>query len=177
MNARWYDPTSGTYTGINGSPFSNSGVSSSRRERPTGVGIATGSFSWRLPVQLPPLPQLQLLRPLLFLRPPLLRPPLFLPPPATATPVASKFNTKINFEPQGVTIPQSYLADTGAVYADRGNGYTYGWNADNSANTRYRQSPSSPDLRYDTLIHMQRGNNLDAKWEIAVPNGTYSVHL
>ena len=45
------------------------------------------------------------------------------------------------------------------------------------ANTRERMDPSSPDLRFDTLIHMQKPSYPDAVWELAVANGTYTVHL
>jgi glucose/arabinose dehydrogenase len=87
------------------------------------------------------------------------------------------FNAKINFQPAAAAIPAGYLADSGAVYADRGNGATYGWNADASAITRDRNASSSPDQRYDTLIHLQKPENPNGVWEIAVPNGTYTVRL
>ena len=61
--------------------------------------------------------------------------------------------------------------------ATRGNGQTYGWNADNTAQARDRNSARSPDQAYDTLTHMQRPANPNAVWEIALPNGTYSVRL
>ena len=61
------------------------------------------------------------------------------------------------------------------VYGDRGNGQTYGWNADNTAQMRDRDSAVSPDQRYDTLAYLQKPSNPDAVWEIAVPNGTYLV--
>src|SRR6266508_4175771 len=64
------------------------------------------------------------------------------------------FTALVNFQPSGATTPSGYVADTGAVYGSR-NGFTYGWNADNSANTRDRNSAASPDQRYDTVIHMQ----------------------
>jgi hypothetical protein len=91
------------------------------------------------------------------------------PPPA--------FAVKINFQPASSPVPAGYLADGGAVYGNRGNGYTYGWNADNSANTRDRNAANSLDQRYDTLNHMQKPNNPNASWELAVPNGTYAVRL
>jgi N-acetylneuraminic acid mutarotase len=85
------------------------------------------------------------------------------------------FTAEINFQPSGATTPAGYLADTGSVYADRGNGFTYGWNADNSANTRDKNSSLSPDQRYDTFDHMQKNGAFS--WEIAVPNGDYTVHI
>jgi uncharacterized lipoprotein YddW (UPF0748 family) len=84
---------------------------------------------------------------------------------------------KINFQPAGATIPDEYLPDTGAVYGSRGNGFTYGWNADNSATTRERNSPLAYDQRYDTLIHLQRQENPNAVWEIALLPGIYEVYV
>ena len=59
----------------------------------------------------------------------------------------------------------------------RSNGQVFGWNIDNSGNMRDRDSSSSPDELHDSLGQMQRSSNPNATWEIAVPNGTYSVHL
>ncbi len=81
----------------------------------------------------------------------------------------------INFQPASSAIPSGYLADTGLAYGNRGNGRTYGWNATITAQTRARGSSRSPDQRYDTFTFMQRSPYPDAVWEIAVPNGTYSV--
>ena len=72
-------------------------------------------------------------------------------------------------------VPAGYLKDGGRSYGSRGNGQTYGWNADNTE-TRDRNAANSPDQRYDTLAYMQRPANPNAVWEIAVPNGTYVVH-
>ena len=63
------------------------------------------------------------------------------------------------------------------MFGDRGNGLTYGWNADNSAQTRDRNASNSPDQRYDTLIHMQKPAVPNATWELAVPSGTYTVRI
>jgi hypothetical protein len=40
---------------------------------------------------------------------------------------------------------------------------------------RRRNNPRSPDARFDTLALTQAGGN--RKWEIALPNGMYSVQL
>src|SRR4051794_19164070 len=85
------------------------------------------------------------------------------------------FDLHVNFQPTGVALPPGYLADTGATFADRGNGFSYGWNADASSAARDRNSPKSPDQRYDTLIHTQMFGT--RTWEAAVPNGEYSVHI
>ena len=87
-----------------------------------------------------------------------------------------KFSATINFQPAGTNTPIGYLADTGAAFGNRGNGLRYGWNIDNSAHARERNSPRSPLLRYDTLNHMQKPGGA-GRWELAVPNGRYTVHV
>src|SRR5581483_12444356 len=83
----------------------------------------------------------------------------------------------INFESPATTgTYPGYVADIGSVYGARGGGLTFGWSAANQSNARQRNSRLSADLRYDTLNQMQ-ANGAALKWEIAVPNGTYSVHL
>ena len=90
-------------------------------------------------------------------------------PPATSI--------RINFQPASAPVPAGYLVDGGLAFAARGNGQTYGWNADNTAQTRDRNAANSADQRYDTLTHLQKPASPDAVWEIAVPNGTYVVRL
>ena len=82
---------------------------------------------------------------------------------------------RVNFQPAAAEVPPGYVPDSGATYANRGNGFSYGWNADNSATTRERNSPLAPDQRYDTLIHLQKSENPDAVWEIGLPPGVYDV--
>jgi hypothetical protein len=82
------------------------------------------------------------------------------------------FSAHVNFQPAGSGTPSGYVWDIGRPYGAR-NGLTYGWNYTNS-NARERNAIA--DQRYDTLAQMQyRGVNY--KWEIAVPSGTYKVHL
>lgn len=89
--------------------------------------------------------------------------------------VLLSFSLNVNFAPAGVTAPAGYVGDSGQVFGDRGNGYSYGWDADNTANTRQRSAQPSPDVRYDTLAMMQKDGALT--WEAAVPNGEYRIHL
>ncbi|HEY7497818.1 MAG TPA: PQQ-dependent sugar dehydrogenase [Vicinamibacterales bacterium] len=84
---------------------------------------------------------------------------------------------RVNFQPASSPVPAGYLADGGLVFAARGNGQSYGWNADNTAQTRDRNASNSADQRYDTLTHLQKPANPDAVWEIALPNGSYSVRI
>ncbi len=86
------------------------------------------------------------------------------------------FSAKVNFQPTASAVPAGYVRDDGAVFANRGNGFSYGWNAAN-AETRDRNASNSPDQRYDTLIHLQKPSIPNGVWEIAVPNGTYSVRV
>src|SRR5690625_2485868 len=77
---------------------------------------------------------------------------------------------KISFQTKGSDTPEGFLADDGEAYADRGNGYTYGWNHSNVGNARdYSLIESDPRLA--TLNQFGQGT----WWEIEVPNGTYEV--
>jgi hypothetical protein len=90
--------------------------------------------------------------------------------------VAPAFQAFINFQPASSPVPPGYAVDSGLVYGNRGNGFTYGWNTSNTSFTRDRDSSRSPDQRYDTLNHMQKSGGARL-WEIAVPNGTYDVFV
>ncbi|MFO8008405.1 MAG: sugar-binding protein, partial [Candidatus Brocadiia bacterium] len=93
---------------------------------------------------------------------------------ASATPEAGPaFAVKVNFQPSGSTVPDGYVADVSQTYGDRGNGYTYGWEA-SFDETRDRDAHS--DQRYDTLNHLQL-DGTSHYWEIAVPDGTHDVWL
>jgi hypothetical protein len=84
----------------------------------------------------------------------------------------------INFQPETMVPPAGYLADSGAAYGNRGNGWSYGWT----------------DTRWDTRPHMEAkgGNSIDplygtmvtntenkhANWRLGgVPDGTYRIRL
>ena len=95
---------------------------------------------------------------------------------ATASASATT-SIRVNFQPSTAPVPAGYLADGGLVYGARGNGQTYGWKVDNTAQAKDRNAANSPDQRYDTLTHLQRPAVPDAVWEIAVPNGTYVVRV
>jgi glucose/arabinose dehydrogenase len=84
---------------------------------------------------------------------------------------------RINFQPAPAAVAGGYLPDGGRPYGVRGNGQTYGWNADITAQMRDRNAGNSPDQRYDTLAYMQRAPTTNAVWEIAVPNGSYGVRV
>src|SRR5687768_10205533 len=84
------------------------------------------------------------------------------------------FTALIDFQPAGVHTQSGYKADTGAAFADRGNGLTYGWNATNN-NGIDRNSKKSGNQAFDTFIHMQKNGSFT--WELAVPNGSYDVRI
>src|SRR3954469_623790 len=92
------------------------------------------------------------------------------PPPVVFT------GAKINFQPASAPVPAGYQVDAGAIYGDRGNGLTYGWNLNNAPYVFDRNAANSPDQRYDTLCLMQQAGNGNL-WEIAVPNGRYDVYI
>jgi len=100
--------------------------------------------------------------------------------PATinVTELPGLVRAKINFQTAADAVPAGYLADSGLPYAARGNGLTYGWSRDNTADARDRDA--NADQRYDTLVHMQKdhgGGDVTSAWSIALPNSTYSVHV
>jgi len=89
--------------------------------------------------------------------------------------IAGASEVKINFQSAGAPIPDGYLPDYGDIFADRGNGWSYGWDKNLSSDARDRNSGNAPDQRYDTINHLQKGE--PAVWEIALPNGTYNLFM
>jgi len=81
------------------------------------------------------------------------------------------FTAHVDFKPIGAISGDGYYGDTGAAYANRGNTLTYGWNVNTLGQGAERHANSSQ--KYDTLRVIKSGQS----WQIAVPNGTYSVHL
>jgi uncharacterized Zn-binding protein involved in type VI secretion len=80
---------------------------------------------------------------------------------------------KVNFQLETAAVPAGYLRDSGDVFGDRGNGYSYGWSASATADDRERNAHA--DKRYDTLVHFSK--NADKTWEIALPAGKYNLFL
>lgn len=103
--------------------------------------------------------------------------PTDLPSP-TATPTQPPMegsSIKINFLPSGAQAAPGYLSDTGQKFGDRGNGYQYGWNKNNTDNARDRNSNLSANQAYDTYNFLGKGDKFS--WNIALPNGTYQVRI
>ena len=91
----------------------------------------------------------------------------------------SAFAVAINFQPSVAPVPAGYVADSGAVFGDRGNGLVYGWNGPRPAQVvapHLRAALQGADERYDTFAIMHaRGRG--SRWQIQVPNGTYEVDM
>ena len=93
----------------------------------------------------------------------------------TQVTVTEPIAVRINFQPATSPTVAGYLVDSGLVYASRGNGFTYGWNA-NVTDTSRDRNVLTDQLR-DTLLHTQKALVPNASWEIAVPNGRYQALL
>jgi N-acetylneuraminic acid mutarotase len=89
----------------------------------------------------------------------------------------SAFAANISFQPANTSAPTGYVADNGAVYADRGNGMTYGWNSPKPAQvmTRHGKNTSS-DQRLDSFAIL-RSSGKGSRWQISVADGTYNISL
>src|SRR5207247_406534 len=100
--------------------------------------------------------------------------------PISATPVsAGPTNIRVNFQPQGASVPTGYVKDFGESFgartgAEQGSGLTYGWVIPGTTIPRTlvgnaRDRDLDPDQRLDTFIHMQYtgGNGVAAPgaWE------------
>lgn len=83
-------------------------------------------------------------------------------------------SARVNFQPAEAPTPSGYEADTGATFGPRSSGLAFGWNVRNSSSARDRNADRSPDQRYDTF---QTFRGRASRWEIAVPDGTYSVRV
>jgi len=96
---------------------------------------------------------------------------------AVATVITPSWGININFAATNApAAPAGYLQDGGYTFADRGNGYSYGWDIDITGYGRWRQNAISPDIRYDTFNHLQK-QTPSAVWEITIPNGLYTVRM
>ena len=82
------------------------------------------------------------------------------------------FETHINFQPQGPSVASGYEVDFGQPLGPQADGLTYGWARDLAGRARSRLSRSAADPRYATSLLMGK-----ATWNLAVPNGVYTVHL
>ena len=86
----------------------------------------------------------------------------------------SAFEAHVNFQPTKAATPSGYIRDSGNIYGKR-QGFRYGWNVKGAKGVD-RDSPNSPDQRYDTFVPLVV-NKQKLRWEIEVPSGTYLVHI
>ncbi|MBJ7357901.1 malectin domain-containing carbohydrate-binding protein [Nocardioides sp.] len=107
-------------------------------------------------------------------------------------------DVKVNFADAATVPPSGYLTDFGQAFGTRtgtnqGTGLSYGWvrmgtsepvsleGNGRNRNTQATDPTSQPDLRLATFIHAQlpasvtTGVHVDGSWEMAVPNGIYTV--
>lgn len=103
----------------------------------------------------------------------------------TTTSAQTPLNVRINFQPPATPTVAGYLVDDGSGFANRGNGFSYGWVLETNFATPLAR-PAEPrdrgingDQRLDTLIHMQRTTGGApppfGAWKIQVANGEYIV--
>jgi uncharacterized repeat protein (TIGR01451 family) len=92
-------------------------------------------------------------------------------PPKGPNPFAK--GVAINFEPADGPVFKGYLQDTGLVFGSRGNGFTYGWSTNNTANA-ITVAPVK-DARYDTFNVLGAGGS--PNWQISLPDGRYRLKL
>ncbi|HEX8912133.1 MAG TPA: sulfatase, partial [Humisphaera sp.] len=85
-------------------------------------------------------------------------------------PATSFATARVNFQPASAPTVGGYLVDAGATFAAR-NGRTYGWNVSHAATVYDRGR--NPDQLLDTCVAVHAG----ARWELAVPSGTYLVKV
>ncbi len=84
-------------------------------------------------------------------------------------------SVKVSFEMAATATEEGYLKDSGLPFGDRGNGWSYGWSRDISADARERNGGNSPNKAWDTLLHLQKG--AAAVWEIEIDNGVYNIYI
>ncbi len=81
---------------------------------------------------------------------------------------------KINFSRIGSLNPSGYIADNGLKFPHQENNLTFGWNIDNTANSRDRNM--FDNKLYDTFNHLQKSGT-NYIWEIILNNGLYYLEL
>jgi len=85
----------------------------------------------------------------------------------------------INFQPSTMAVPEGYLKDSGDLFGDRSNGYSYGWSCDFTGDVRDRNNVGvSVGTRDSSFVIPDRLDVCnDPKWTISLPNGGYDVKV
>ena len=103
----------------------------------------------------------------------------------------SLFRAKVQFLPKGSMPADGYLPENGTKFALKEGGLSYGWNQDMTAHVRDRLSTNNtapqkklaasrraPTRVHETFSYVDHDKiKTKAVWEIAVPNGRYSVRV
>lgn len=94
---------------------------------------------------------------------------------------------RVNFQSELAPVPPGYLRDFGESFgprtgADQGSNLRFGWSEQGSGvpldmTARGRDRDAVNDQRLDTFMHMELQGGAMATWEIALPNGDYSVRV
>src|SRR5205085_3082767 len=84
---------------------------------------------------------------------------------------SSPTSVDINFQPEGIPTVRGTKSDIGRTLALRGNGLTYGWRRDNTANMFDR------NLTADQRLDSGGAITGSQTWDIGVKNGTYNVFV
>ena len=93
--------------------------------------------------------------------------------------LSGSFAAHVNFQPATAPVPAGYMADSGALFGDRGIGLTYGWAGRKPTpvvQRRVRRPSDGVDDRYDTFAIMQ-GRASGSRWQMQVPSSTYQVSI
>ncbi|QOV89161.1 PQQ-dependent sugar dehydrogenase [Humisphaera borealis] len=89
--------------------------------------------------------------------------------PAGTSPPAAEL-VRVNFQPAAAPTVSGYLVDAGQTFAAR-NGRTYGWT------TSHTDAVVDRNKNSNQLLDTNVGVKAAARWELVVPNGSYSVKV
>ncbi len=81
---------------------------------------------------------------------------------------------RINFQKKGSKVPGGFLPDYGDKYANRGNGYTYGWTTAVSENDFKKTASSEYNSSLLGDVYTVQ-NTTSTQWQIKLPDGYYYV--
>ena len=59
--------------------------------------------------------------------------------------LSANLDLHISFQPAGLPLVNGYVADSGALFGEQGNGLSYGWDADNAKNVRLKKTKAAAE--------------------------------
>ncbi len=98
-------------------------------------------------------------------------------PPSAEVHITPLLVIHVNFTSTSGDAVSGYLADTGLAYGPRGDGLSFGWSRNDTADGVDRNAGNAPDELQDSFHDMHGLGANNVFWRIALPDGTYSVHL